>query len=156
MRWGAFMVDGLGCARFANAIQDSTSLNRRGRIFPDLRSFKPKAVDGIGRLSEMGAKKKLIITGAHGFVAGSVLTQAGSDWEVHAISRSQETVRRDSWHWHVCDPLARAALTQVFRDVHPYAVIHTAAQADVGFCKAYNELSGAVIVHFACYIVVIC
>lgn len=96
------------------------------------------------RLSEMDTKKKLIVTGAHGFVAGSVLAQAGSGWEVHAISRSQETVRRDSWHWHVCDPLTRAALTQVFRDVQPYAVIHTAAQADVDFCQAHPELARAV------------
>ncbi len=35
------------------------------------------------------SKKKLVVTGAHGFVAGSVLSQAGHDWQVHGISRGE-------------------------------------------------------------------
>ena len=77
---------------------------------------------------KMNAKKKLLITGAQGFVAGSVLAQAGDEWEVHALSRTTEPAgsvrkgnqsgRADS-QWHVCDPLAPGKLAQLFREVRP-------------------------------------
>jgi len=89
-------------------------------------------------------KRNLIVTGAHGFVAGSVLAEAGDDWEVHALSRSQGPERRENWHWHICDPLAPGELEQVVRKVQPDAVIHTAALADIDFCQAHPELARAV------------
>src|SRR5207245_4365260 len=83
------------------------------------------------------------VTGAHGFVAGSVLGQAGDEWQVHAVSRGQEPARRDSWHWHICDPLAPDQLVKLFREVQPEAVIHAAALADIDFCQGHPELARA-------------
>ena len=87
----------------------------------------------------MTPRKKLIVTGANGFVAGSVLAQAGDDWQVHAVSRGGPLARRDHLHWHTCDPLAPAQLDRLFHAVRPEAVIHTAALADIDFCQTHQE-----------------
>src|SRR5437868_6816334 len=104
----------------------------------------------------MTARKKLFVTGAHGFVAGHVLNQADDDWEVHAISRGAAPSLRSSaasgpqrrerhnLHWHVCDPLNPAQMAQLFRQVQPQAVIHSAALADIDVCQAHPESARAV------------
>ena len=93
---------------------------------------------------KMTARKKLVVTGANGFVAGSVLAQAGDDWQVHAVSRGEPLARRDHLYWHACDPLVPAQLSQVFHEVRPDAVVHTAALADIDFCQTHPELARAV------------
>ena len=95
-----------------------------------------------------------MLTGAQGFVAGSILAQAGDDSEVHAVSRQAEPVEppgrsprqggRAKRHWHVCDPLAAAQLAQLFREVRPDVVIHSAALADIDYCQTHPELARAV------------
>jgi len=95
-----------------------------------------------------------MVTGAHGFVAGSVLAQVGNDWEVHAVSRTAEPAVGTgagrhhsavaSRHWHVCDPLSPGELAQLFREVRPDVVIHSAALADIDFCQSHPELAQAV------------
>src|SRR3989442_10146991 len=90
------------------------------------------------------SKRKLLVTGARGFVAGSVLAQAGDDWQVHALSRGQPLDPPGLAHWHNCDPLDTAQLAQLFHDIRPQVVIHTAALADIDFCQAHPELARAV------------
>ncbi|HEY5913629.1 MAG TPA: NAD(P)-dependent oxidoreductase [Verrucomicrobiae bacterium] len=92
----------------------------------------------------MNAKRKLLVTGAHGFVAGSVLVQAGDEWELHALSRGGEAKARRDWRWHAVDPLDAAALERVFIAVRPDAVVHTAAIADIDFCQANQALARSV------------
>jgi dTDP-4-dehydrorhamnose reductase len=92
----------------------------------------------------MTSRKKLVVTGANGFVAGSVLAQAGDDWQVHAVSRSEPLARRDHLCWHTCDPLVPAQLTQRFHEVGPDAVIHTAALADIDRCEKQREQARAI------------
>lgn len=87
----------------------------------------------------MTANRKLVVTGANGFVAGSVLVQADEDWELHAVSRGEPLARRDNLHWHVCDPCAPDQLARIFREVQPDTVIHTAALADIDFCEKQRE-----------------
>src|SRR5947209_757234 len=89
----------------------------------------------------MNSKKPLLITGAHGFVAGSVLAQTGNDWQVHAVSRSPGPVGSVEWDWHTCDPLKPGELAAVFREASPEAVIHTAALADIDFCQQHPEIA---------------
>ena len=84
----------------------------------------------------MNSERKLLVTGAHGFVAGSVLTQGGSSWEVHALSRKEALTRRNDLCWHRGDALTPGVLEQLFQKVQPNAVIHTAAAADIDFCEA--------------------
>jgi dTDP-4-dehydrorhamnose reductase len=92
----------------------------------------------------MTTRRKLIVTGANGFVAGSVLAQAGEEWQVHAVSRGEPLARRDQLCWHTCNPLVPAQLSQLFHEIRPDAVIHTAALADIDFCQTHPELARAV------------
>jgi dTDP-4-dehydrorhamnose reductase len=104
----------------------------------------------------MTTQRKLIVMGANGFVAGSVLAQAGGEWEVHAVSRGESPARRDRLIWHACDPLVPAQLSQLFRAVKPDAVIHTAAVADVDFCQSHPEVARAVNVDLTHTVVDLC
>jgi len=83
--------------------------------------------------------RRLIVTGARGFVAGSVIAQALGTWEVHALSRSPAFLEREGLHWHPLNIGDPAALRQCFRDVAPEAVIHTAALADIDYCEAHPD-----------------
>lgn len=84
----------------------------------------------------MTANRKLLVTGANGFVAGSVLAQAGESWQLHALSRGTSPAPRKHLHWHVCDSVAPSPLAQLFHELKPDVVIHTAALADIDFCQA--------------------
>jgi dTDP-4-dehydrorhamnose reductase len=87
---------------------------------------------------------KLLVTGANGFVAGSVLAQAGVDWEVHAVSRREAAADTSHIHWHKCDTLARRDLVEVMRRIRPDAIIHTAAIADIDLAERDRNLARAV------------
>lgn len=102
------------------------------------------------------SKHKLLVTGANGFVAGSVLSQAGHDWQVHGISRGEALDCRDNLRWYTCDPLASGALARIFHEVQPQAVIHTAALADIDLCQAQPELARAVNVNFTRTLAALC
>ena len=92
----------------------------------------------------MTTRKKLIVTGANGFVAGSVLAQAGEEWEIHAVSRGESLTRRGQLQWHACDTQSPEHLSRLFHEVKPDAVIHTAALADIDFCQSHQEPARAV------------
>ncbi len=79
--------------------------------------------------------KKLLITGSGGFVAGSVMDQAKNDWEVHAVGRRKCPPDTSNLKYHQLDLLETAHVTQLFHDINPDAVIHTAAIADIDFCE---------------------
>src|SRR5438094_153225 len=107
----------------------------------------------------MKNRKRLLVTGASGFVSGSVLAQAASEWELHAVSRGPEpkgfanagfsqmgpgSHESVLFHWHSVDPLLLRDLAPLFRQIRPNALIHTAALADIDFCQAHPELARAV------------
>ncbi len=104
----------------------------------------------------MNAGKQLVVTGAQGFVAGSVLCQADDDWGVHAISRGVLPARRSNRQWHVCDPLAPREFAQLFQKIRPQVVIHTAALADIDLCQAQPELARAVNIDYTRSLVMLC
>jgi len=89
----------------------------------------------------MKASKKLMVTGARGFVAGNVIAHALKDWEVHALSRGEPLFEHPGLKWHVAPSLAEADLARVFRQVMPDVVIHTAAIANIDFCEANPTLA---------------
>ena len=101
--------------------------------------------------------KKLLVTGAHGFVAGSVLTQArAAGWEVHALSRGEPLLPPAAATWHRLDPLDPAALAGLFATTPPQAVIHAAAAADIDVCQKQPELARAVNVEFTRTLATLC
>lgn len=91
----------------------------------------------------MKDSRRLLVTGGNGFVAGSVLAQAGGDWDVHAVSRGAATAE-GGWRWHRLDGLATDDWADLLRRIRPTAVIHTAALADIDFCEANPDAAWAV------------
>jgi dTDP-4-dehydrorhamnose reductase len=89
-------------------------------------------------------KRRLMVTGCGGFVAGSVIRNVGADWDVHALSRGGALLEREGLSWHSFDPLDTERLRSVFRQVEPHAVIHAAAIADIDYCEANKEVAGQV------------
>ncbi len=84
-------------------------------------------------------KKKLLVTGAGGFVAGSVIAHARKEWEVHATGRRNIPGGPEDVIFYRLDLLENDKLTRLFRSVNPDAIIHTAAIADIDFCQNNRE-----------------
>jgi dTDP-4-dehydrorhamnose reductase len=89
-------------------------------------------------------RPSLIVTGAGGFVAGSVLREALRDWEVYAVSRGPAIVESPNLHWRSLELEDQPGLEQLFATVQPAAVIHTAAMAGIDECEAQRDLAYAV------------
>lgn len=88
--------------------------------------------------------KRLLVTGYGGFVAGSVVKQAGAGWDVFAVSRSKvSNGQQDITHLQF-DLGEGNQLRQAFHEVQPAAVIHTAAIADIDYCQSHQEEAEAV------------
>ena len=88
-------------------------------------------------------KKKLLITGASGFLGYHLLRLAAKDWEVFGICNSHGFDFADAVSVK-CDITNYIELGNFFDDIEPDAVIHTAAIADAGFCQNNKEVSYAV------------
>ena len=88
--------------------------------------------------------KRLLLTGANGFVAGSIIEAARGRWDVHAASRGAAPVEREGLVWHSFDPLDMDAFHEVFHEVDPACVVHTAAIADIDLCEANRDLAARV------------
>ncbi|MBM3290860.1 MAG: NAD(P)-dependent oxidoreductase [Candidatus Hydrogenedentes bacterium] len=85
--------------------------------------------------------RRLLLTGANGFVAGSIIEAARGQWEVHAASRGAAPIQRDGLVWHSFDPMDMDAFHDVFHHVDPAVVVHTAAIADIDLCESNRELA---------------
>ena len=81
---------------------------------------------------------RLLVTGGHGFVAGSIIQQSASGWEVHVLSRNEPVLERAALHWYLFNPRAPSRLADLFTHTRPHAVIHTAALADIDYCEAHS------------------
>jgi len=104
----------------------------------------------------MIGKRSLLVTGANGFVAGSVLAHAGDEWEVHAISRGPAPANFVGRHWHSADLLTSGALEKLFYTVRPSVIIHTAAAADIDFCEANPKVAREVNVELTHHLTELC
>lgn len=70
-------------------------------------------------------------------MAGSIIAQAGPEWEVHVFSRGDARPTRDGVSWHTLDLLDTARLAEVVEGIAPAAVIHTAAIPDIDYSEAH-------------------
>ncbi len=83
---------------------------------------------------------RLLLTGASGFVAGSVLKQALADWEVCAVSRGPAMMQHPNLRWVEADVCADAdAAPRLLDEAAPLAVVHTTAIADIDYCEHHQE-----------------
>jgi dTDP-4-dehydrorhamnose reductase len=92
--------------------------------------------------------RRVVLSGASGFVAGSVIAQAGEAIELHAVSRGAPLTERPRLHWHTLPAADSTAWKLFFDSVRPDAVIHTAAVADIDFCQANPGICRQVNVEF--------
>jgi dTDP-4-dehydrorhamnose reductase len=87
---------------------------------------------------------KLAITGGGGFVAGSVIQQAGAKWDVHALSGKSPLAKRPGLIWHTLDLKQPSAVRTALDAITPEVVLHAAAIPDIDFCEKNPALARAV------------
>ena len=88
-------------------------------------------------------KKKLLLTGASGFLGYHLLRVFAADWEIYGITNSTH-IDFAAATAVKCDITNYIELGNYIDDIEPDAVIHTAAIADANFCQNNKELSFSV------------
>jgi dTDP-4-dehydrorhamnose reductase len=84
--------------------------------------------------------KKLLVTGASGFLGRYVCQLAQPEWEVYG-TYAAHAIAIDNVILLKVDLTDYRALKQLFADLQPSAVIHTAAQSKPNFCQDYPDES---------------
>ena len=80
--------------------------------------------------------KKILVTGASGFVGGSVLHHAPADWAVYACSRSAIAGAPANVRHHAFDLADKIETAEVIAAVKPDVILHIAAIANIDYAEA--------------------
>ena len=88
-------------------------------------------------------KRKLLLTGASGFLGYHLLRVFANDWEIYGITNSGSFDLQGATPIK-CDITNYIELGNYFDDIEPDAVIHTAAIADANFCQQNPDKSYSV------------
>jgi dTDP-4-dehydrorhamnose reductase len=99
--------------------------------------------------------KKLLVTGASGFLGWHLCQIAKQEWEVYGTyySHSLEIASTKTLKVDLTD---FQELKQIFDTIQPAAVIHTAALSQPNFCQTHPEESHAINVTASCNIAGLC
>jgi dTDP-4-dehydrorhamnose reductase len=87
--------------------------------------------------------KKLLVTGASGFLGWHLCQLAKQQWDVYSTYFSH-TIEIPGVTMLKVDLRDFQALKQLFQQVQPSAIIHTAAQSSPNYCQAYTAESYAI------------
>ncbi len=83
--------------------------------------------------------KRILVTGASGFVGGSVLNFAPEDWEIHACSRGPLPKASARIAHHQFDLADKEKTSEVVATVNPDAIIHIAAIANIDYSEQHSD-----------------
>ncbi|MDZ8034870.1 NAD(P)-dependent oxidoreductase [Nostoc sp. DedSLP04] len=99
--------------------------------------------------------KKLLITGASGFLGWHLCQLAKQEWEIYGtyLSHPLEIPEMKILQANLTN---FQELKRIFNDVKPEAVIHTAAHSQPNFCQTHPEESHAINVIASCNIAGLC
>lgn len=99
--------------------------------------------------------KRLLITGASGFLGWHICQLAKTDWEVYGTYFSHSLEIPDIKMLKV-NLTEFTELKDIFNNIQPNAVIHTAALSQPNFCQNYPEESYQINVTASCNIAGLC
>lgn len=88
--------------------------------------------------------KKILVTGASGFVGGSVLYHAPVDWAIHACSRSPIADAPANVTHHAFDLADKVKTAEVIAAVKPDVILHIAAIANIDYSEANQAETASV------------
>ncbi len=86
---------------------------------------------------------KLLVTGASGFLGWNLCQQARAHWQVYGTYHSNR-VTLPGVNLVKIDLQDEGQLRQLFQDIQPDAVIHTAAASKPNYCQTHPEASHAI------------
>jgi dTDP-4-dehydrorhamnose reductase len=85
---------------------------------------------------------RILVTGASGFVAGSILAQVPREIETFAISRQEEFESLpEHVRWITISSGNNKEMANAVVDLKPNAIIHTSAMADIDECEKNQDLA---------------
>ncbi len=82
--------------------------------------------------------RRILITGASGFLGGWLVATASHRFEVHAVHRRSHFAEAPGV-WHQCDLTDRSRVHELVREIRPDVVVHAAAEANLDWCEAHRE-----------------
>ncbi len=88
-------------------------------------------------------RKRILITGGSGFVGGHVVNLAKSIFEVHSTFFSNQ-IQIPGVKLHQVNMADPDSAEQLFRQINPEIIIHTAAISNPDFCEKNIELAKAI------------
>jgi dTDP-4-dehydrorhamnose reductase len=86
---------------------------------------------------------KLLVTGASGFLGWNLCQEARSHWQVYGTYHTHR-VRLPGVNLVKINLQDDRQLRQLFEDIRPDAVIHTAAASKPNYCQTHSEVSHAI------------
>lgn len=99
--------------------------------------------------------KKLLVTGASGFLGWHVCQLAQQEWEVYGTYFSH-SIEIPGINLLKVDLQNFEELKRIFREIQPTAVIHTAAQSNPNYCQLHPDESYSINVTASCNIAGLC
>ena len=99
--------------------------------------------------------KKLLVTGASGFLGWNLCQRRQQEWDIYGTSLSH-TVEIPGTTSLKVDLRDFEELKRIFQEIQPDAVIHTAAQSSPNVCQSNPEESHAINVTASCNIAGLC
>lgn len=99
--------------------------------------------------------KKLLLTGASGFLGWNICEAAKKDWQIHGIVHSA-AFAIPHISVHKLNLTDEAALKKIFNEISPHAVMHTAAVSDANYCQQHSKETYSINVQLTALFAALC